>query len=74
MLDAVNPATGQLIRRYPKMRGKNVSDVVDRVADAWPEWDEALETPDCKRIVIGVPAGKLEGIGTREPVGEMPFF
>jgi succinate-semialdehyde dehydrogenase/glutarate-semialdehyde dehydrogenase len=38
MLEAVNPATGELIQRYPPMSERAVADVIDRVADAQLEW------------------------------------
>jgi succinate-semialdehyde dehydrogenase/glutarate-semialdehyde dehydrogenase len=38
MIEAVNPATGELIQRYPMMSEREVADVIDRVADAQRAW------------------------------------
>jgi succinate-semialdehyde dehydrogenase/glutarate-semialdehyde dehydrogenase len=38
MLEAVNPATGELIRTYPEMTDRAVADVIDRMAEAQSEW------------------------------------
>ncbi|MSR36257.1 MAG: NAD-dependent succinate-semialdehyde dehydrogenase [Gemmatimonadetes bacterium] len=38
MLDAVNPATGELIRHYPEMCARAVADVLDRVEEAQRDW------------------------------------
>lgn len=37
-MDAVNPATGAIIHRYPKMSDRAVRDVVERVSDAYGAW------------------------------------
>jgi succinate-semialdehyde dehydrogenase/glutarate-semialdehyde dehydrogenase len=38
MLEAVNPATGALIRSYPKLGDRALADVIDRVAEGHKEW------------------------------------
>ena len=44
-MDAVNPATGAIIHRYPKMSDRAVRDVVERVSDAYEgEVEGALAT------------------------------
>lgn len=40
MLDAINPATGTLIRQYPKMGEPALLDVLNRVAEAYEAWRE----------------------------------
>ena len=40
MLEVINPATGALIRRYPKMSELSALDILERVAESHAEWRE----------------------------------
>ena len=38
MIDAINPATGAIIHRYPEMSDRAVKDVIERVSEAYRAW------------------------------------
>ena len=40
MLDVINPATGALIRQYPKMSELSALDILERVAESQAVWRE----------------------------------
>ena len=40
-IDAVNPATGELIARFPRCRAQDIDDAVHAAADAQPGWRSA---------------------------------
>ena len=40
MLQVINPATGALIRQYPKMSKLSALDILERVAESHTEWRE----------------------------------
>ena len=39
-MEAINPATGALIRRYPKTSDRAARDIVERVSEAFVEWSQ----------------------------------
>jgi succinate-semialdehyde dehydrogenase/glutarate-semialdehyde dehydrogenase len=56
MLEAVNPATGERIRRYPKMSAPAVTELIGRVQEAHEEWraTEFADRSRCMRAAAGV--------------------